>query len=412
LIACGIVVAAGYLAHLAGPLRLVDDGPLYLTGAADLASGFRYRDSRMPRGYPQALATLDCLGLNSSAGIVGLNLVCMALGLVLVSCVMRSELSLSRRECAVCALLCSLSWIWLYLAPVPMSDLLFFALSSGALAALSEAKRKSAMGAALLFAGAVVLSVAAFFVRTIGAALFASLVLFMLETAVHRRLVGRRTAITALLAGCAIAASIGIAGLNAVATSGYVRVWQENAFDRVNTPVWRVAEIGEVFQNVSARAFSSKSPTLPIESITTSEMLTREVRTIRYLSGSLAIGLILLGLFHLKRFSHTEAFLGAYVAILLVWPYPEVRFWVPVLPLLLGYSWIGVRSMAHNRPALTRATACYCVLFCLFGSVAMVNSLRASLVDRDRTWRQSHDWLAHRAEWLSGYRHFAQDREP
>jgi hypothetical protein len=75
LIARGIVLAGRYAIHLTGPLRMVDDAPPYLAGPSDIASGVPYNEARMPRSYPQALDTLDFVGLNSNAGIVGLNLV-------------------------------------------------------------------------------------------------------------------------------------------------------------------------------------------------------------------------------------------------------------------------------------------------------------------------------------------------
>ncbi len=56
---------------------------------------FTITTGAVPRGYPQALATLEFLGLNSGAGIVGLNLISMAMGMVLVSSVLRREMGLS-----------------------------------------------------------------------------------------------------------------------------------------------------------------------------------------------------------------------------------------------------------------------------------------------------------------------------
>ena len=143
LIAGGLLIAACYLAQLFGPLRMVDDGPLYLSGAVDLITGAGYREPRLPRGYPQALATLDVLGLNSPIGIVGLNLLSIAMGLVFIVSVIRSELGLSDRVCATVVLLTCSSWLWIYLAPVPMSEMVYFCLSSlpGGLIASQDAAR-------------------------------------------------------------------------------------------------------------------------------------------------------------------------------------------------------------------------------------------------------------------------------
>jgi hypothetical protein len=414
LMAAGILVAFGYLMHLAGPLKVVDDGPLYLAGATDIAMGSAYRESRMPRGYPQALATLDMLGLNSSAGIVGLNLVCMAIGLPLICSVIRSEMGLSARSCAVCALLCCFSWVWIYLAPIPVSDMVFFALSSAVLAALSQAKRRPGISAAALIAAAVVLSLAALFVRTIGAALFAAVAFAVLKMGVawsRRAGIGRPTAVALLLVAVAIVGSIGFVGRNSVATPGYLQAWQGASSNRWNIPAWRITEIGEMFQNVSARAFPPKTNVLPIESVTTNDLLTRESQAISYVSGFAAIVLILFGALRRRKLSSIEVFLACYVGILLVWPFNDVRFWAPVLPLFLAYGWIGLRSVAHSRPAVTRAAACYCVVFCIFGAVAMAHSLKASLFDRGHTERISQEWMSSRADWKAAYERFGGERD-
>jgi len=271
------------------------------------------------------------------------------------------------------------------------------------------------MSAAALTGAAFVLSLAAFFVRTIGAALFAAVAFSVWEMGIawsRRDWIGRRTAIASLLVGGAIAASVGFACRHALATPWYARAWQLSPAAIGNTLCYRVAEIGETFQNVSADAFPSTAASLPVESTSARDMLTRELHAIRYISGAIAIGLILMGIFRRRRFSHVESFLAAYVAILLIWPFTAVRFWAPVLPLLFGYAWIGLRSIANSRPALMKAAACYCVIFCLFGSVAMAQTLRASLFDRGRTWRESREWLVRHPDWLAAYERFGGERKP
>ena len=105
------VVAVTYGLHVFGPLRLVDDAPLYLSGAVDLADGRGYHDDHMPRGYSHALATLELVGLASPAGIISLNLFCALAGFVCVGTVLRNDLELSHRETLVVCLLSCLSWM-------------------------------------------------------------------------------------------------------------------------------------------------------------------------------------------------------------------------------------------------------------------------------------------------------------
>jgi hypothetical protein len=276
LIALGIVLAGCYAMHLAGPLHMVDDAPLYLAGASDIASGRPYNEARMPRGYPQALATLDFVGLNSNAGIVGLNLICMAIGLVLTCSVIRSEMQFSGSFCAGCALLCGFSWIWIRLVPVPMSEMVFFALSSAALAAISAAKRHAPAWAMVLIALAVALSVAAFSVRTIGAALFPAVAFGLFEIVVTRRIVGRRWAVASLVVGGTLLVSLATFFQSSLATRGHLGQWRDPTVGELAIARWRVGELGELFQNVSVGALAPQGDVLPI-SASVGEMLTVEM---------------------------------------------------------------------------------------------------------------------------------------
>lgn len=63
--------------------------------------------------------------------------------------------------------------------------------------------------------------------------------------------------------------------------------------------------------------------------------------------------LIVLGLVRRRKLSHVDVFLGCYTAILMVWSFTDVRFWMPVFPLLLS------NALAHHRrPAfLSRGVA-------------------------------------------------------
>jgi hypothetical protein len=61
----------------------------------------------------------------------------------------------------------------------------------------------------------------------------------------------------------------------------------------------------------------------------------------RYIVGVAVILLSLWGAFHRQSLSHVEVFLACYVLILMFWPFNYVRFWAPVLPLLIAFAWIG-----------------------------------------------------------------------
>lgn len=402
-VAVAVVLFIGYTAQLAGPLRVVDDGPLFLSGAWEIASGNEYREPRMPRGYPQALSALALAGLNSNAGIVGLNLLSMVGGCALIFVVLHSQLDLSKRCSAMCAVLPCFSWLWVYLEPVPMSDLLFFFLCAATLAALSQAAEYGQARPALILLAAI-LSVCAFFVRTIGVALFAAVAFASLEQIARR--VGRKAAIAAILLVVIPAGLAAIVFEKSLFTAGYVETWRET---RQSTPAsaiawWRMGELGEVFENVSARAFVPKANSLPIESVSASELITAELQMSSRLLGIAAMALVAFGAVRRKRFSFVEAFLASYVLVLAVWPFNDPRFWAPVVPLLFAYGWLGLKSLAGVKAAVVAKL--YCIVFCLFGVTAMAHSLDASFIHRSATVRQSFAFMSRTAEWLNVYKQF------
>ncbi len=409
LIACGLVMAACYLVHLAGPLRVVDDGPVYLCGAVEIASGSGYRELRLPRGYPQALAMLDSIGLNSAAGVVGLNLICIGMGLAFIYSVIQSEIGLSNRACVTIVLLTCCSWLWIYLAPVTMSDMVFFCLSSACLAALSQARMRPA--SALIFTiAAFVLSVAASTVRTIGVALIAAVAFCFLQHVARRT--GRMRMLAALIAGFATTGVTSLFIWQAAIAPDYLESLLSNhpSYGPSEIAMLRIGEVGEIFQNFSARALIPTANVLPIETVSFHELATRELQSLRYVFGLAAIGIILAGAIHRRVFSFIEAYLACYVGILLVWPFNDPRFFAPVLPLLLAYGWIGLQSLS-GRLAVKRAAVCYCAVFCLFGAVAMGHSIYQSTFDRARTNFVCRQWMQHHADWYAAYRRFGGDRD-
>ena len=283
-----------------------------------------------------------------------------------------------------------------------MSEMAFFTLASATLASLSEAKRQPPLRAAIFLACAAGLATAAIFVRSIGLALVPAVALTTVQICVQRHLVSKRAALALLFAVSLIGGAIACASWNRLVTPGYLRAWQDSAVDRRKIPSWRVAELGELFQNISSSAFKPTSTTLPIESVSAHELLMREVNLMRYIVGVGVILLSLWGAFRRKSLSHVEVFLACYVLILMFWPFNYVRFWAPVLPLLIAFAWIGLKSLIARRVILRRVAVSYCAGFCLFGAVAM----GYSLWDQNGAARASRDWMLAQPEFERGYEHF------
>jgi hypothetical protein len=64
-----------------------------------------------------------------------------------------------------------------------------------------------------------------------------------------------------------------------------------------------------------------------------------------------------------RKINPTEVFMVCYICILFAWPYSDARFWLPVIPLLIAYSVLAVRSLRFPRVVVT----IYCILFATLG---------------------------------------------
>jgi hypothetical protein len=365
----------------------------------------------MPRGYSHALATLELVGLASPAGIVALNLFCVLAGFLCVGTVLRNELELSHREALVCCLVSCMSWMWIYLIAVPMSEMLYFFLSSGALAMLSLARLRTGRRAAVCLAGAVVLSSGAFFVRTVGAALFVPVAISILErTVVNWGMLDRRKAFWTVLVGGLVLAGVGLLFRDRLTSPWYAREYTHTQVSTAVVAWWRVGEIGEIVRNVPSDLVAETRSNLPIDSTSPWMLLGTELRSTRYLFGLVWVGLIVCGLVSRRSLSHLETYLAAYVAILCLWPFESVRFWAPLLPFLLALAWIGLKSLRMSARTSGRIAVCYSLLFVAFGSIAMARSLEQTFFGRERSWNECKQWLVLHPKWLSAFDRFNGSR--
>jgi hypothetical protein len=120
---------------------------------------------------------------------------------------------------------------------------------------------------------------------------------------------------------------------------------------------YRLTEFGELLVNLPV----SKAPA--------------QLQTIVPWSGLVLLLLILLGLMtKRKHIGPTEAYLICYLVIMFVWPYKDARFWLPVLPLLIGYSATAIRSLRLPAGIVT----VYCLVFSAIGFAAIAYSTRIS----------------------------------
>jgi hypothetical protein len=94
---------------------------------------------------------------------------------------------------------------------------------------------------------------------------------------------------------------------------------------------YRIGELGEIVVNMPRVALSpGLQSTLP------------------YL-GSFCLALILAGVWLKGSLRPTDVFFVGYVVILFSWPYYDPRFWLPVLPLMIGYARLPLDRFLHHR---------------------------------------------------------------
>jgi len=91
--------------------------------------------------------------------------------------------------------------------------------------------------------------------------------------------------------------------------------------------------------------------------------------------GSILFILVLYGLItRQKKIDTSAVYLISYMGILFMWPYPDARFWLPVIPLLTAYFVLAVKRF--RLPMF--ATMTYYVIYAMLGFAAIAYSTRIS----------------------------------
>jgi hypothetical protein len=275
------------------------------------------------------------------------------------------------------------------------------------LAVLSLARLRTGGRAAVCLAAAVILSIGAFFVRTIGAALFVPVAISLLErTVVAWGVLGRRTVLWTVVIIGVLLAGVGLLCRDRFTSRWYAREYTQTRVSTAEVAWWRVGEIGEIVRNFPSDVAAETRANLPIDTTSPFLLLGTELRSTRYLLGLAWIGLVACGVVSRRSVSHLETYLAAYVAILCLWPFECVRFWAPILPFLLALAWIGLKSCGIRARTSWRIGVCYSLLFVACGSIAMAGSLHLAFFERERPWNECKQWLMIHPKWMAAFDRF------
>lgn len=324
----------------------VSDGEGFLTNG---------QPSHYPPGYPLILAALDRAGIASSAVMIGLNLAALALGLACACYVLARSMEVGRDGLLLLACMTLFCWVIVKHVTLPVSDMPYFGVSLASLAAATRAAECRGLRRVYWLGGAAVLAALAIATRTIGVALAPALALAACAgfswTGIRRRWETHRRVATLTLSGV-VAALIG--GAAALGSTKYAREMIRDWRGVGDLVRFRLEDWGELLLNGSQA------------------QLPQSLQPLVMVAGLAFAALMALGVRSRRSIAAVDLYVAAYVAILLVWPYRDARFWAPVVPLLLGYGWVGVRELARShRGAVRWIGAGYLTGYVAMGLVAL-----------------------------------------
>jgi hypothetical protein len=364
------LIALIYLVQLASPLRLNTDAVTLLSMACNAEDGRGFVEqghtTQFPIGYPLVILTLIKAHLACSASFIAVNLICLAIALFQFSKIARWYWAAPSRRIACVIALFLLAFPTIKHVTIPLTEMPFAAMMMSSLRCLTEwnHQRNGVVRRSwgMLLLGSV-LAVASIFIRTLGIALLPALVgAIVLDPPTKAWLLRRSKrplTLVPILIGVVIIAG---AAFWHISNTKYFRSFVAQAHQPgvlLKTAfVGRLTDATELFCN------------LPIEKLAHLPMV--------YLLGIVPVALIVLGFIRRKRLGTLEIFLLCYIGIMVIWPYRDARFWIPVLPFMLVIANDGFESIQIPviKPFIKYV---YLAVFSLAGLAALGSSTRLSI---------------------------------
>jgi hypothetical protein len=342
----GLAVAYGL--NLLSPLRLNTDALVLLSMALSAAAGHGYlvdaHSAVYPQGYPWMVSLLVAQGWASPASLMLLNLCWLGLGIFSVVQLFRDAFGVSRIVSVLLCALVLLNWIVIKHAALPLTDVPFF---GAAMLALMLCERGRIAGSDLqavaIFLCAWLVVLAAIAIRRPGIALLPPLIWAIATrqkwlkqyafSGIWQRIVASLVLVSI--------AFITVAWIYAMSTLHDYSVPRSvtGITDLVlSTSSYRLVEIGEIMLNVP-------SAKLPVS-----------IKPLITLVGFAGLSVAIFGAILQRRLGTIEVFCLCYMGILILWPFMDSRFLIPVLPFLIGYGFLvaantGAR-VGHWKPHL------------------------------------------------------------
>ena len=359
------VLCFAYLIQLASPLRLNTDATSFLTLAASSRDGQGFviddRPTHFPMGYPSMLVALEWSGLGSSLGIIGLNLVMLASGCASTAYLLRRSFQFETSVISLICMLTLLSWVFVKHATLPLSDVPFFGVAMACLATLRWSIDQSSSRRLIGLGTGAILIIAAIAVRTVGIALIPALALSCLP----KDWPGRLTVLCKSYPGRSVLLLLALLG---AAAGGCVAVTQTLYFQEMMSQWAGWRELAQIrLEDWGELVINTSLAKLP-----------GSLQAIVPWAGGVGAFVACVGAARRARLDIVDVYTASYATILLVWPYRDARFWLPILPILAAYTWLAFQRVAAWR-VVRRIAVAYVAAFSLMGCIALFYSSRISL---------------------------------
>lgn len=334
-----------------------------------------------PPGYPLLIALAAWLGLNVSNALVALNVVSVALAAGAAAGLSRYAFGRSEREAWVTAALVPSSYFVVRHTVNLMADVMFMGVATLAVLAMTRATQSAPrpVRALLVSAGLVGL---AFLLRTTALALVLPLVVaagLVWQRHVEHLVASVRSHPLAWSAGAAVVlAALAGAVVWALTATQYgrdaawvYRTWGSDVL--FNNVVWKLTEGGEMMLNAPAGRLEQVG--VPTEALVGVGGL-----------GVLVLGASLWTVRSRRPAWPVTAYVLAFVAMLVVWPGSDPRFWLGVWPVALT---VVAAAVSEWGRLAVRAAQAWSAVFVAVALVAMALSVRISLSGPDFPERYS-----------------------
>ena len=377
-----IFIAIAYGLQVVSPLRINTDAYRLLSMAVSASEGNGYlvdgQPDQFPNGYPFLVKIMLMAGIADCAGLVALNLLFYAAGL----CVLWVwAASLSGRSLALIVVLwVASSWLLIKHATIPLSDAGYFGISLAALYCLWKFYNGRLAAAWSWSLAALVLIFLALQFRTVGITLLPTAAVTIvlhsgfrpvwLSLAKYKAKIAWSLAMVGGIGSICLvwvlqtewfASQFLAKGSYFQSMLGYFE--RQGVFGFLGSNLgFRLREMGEIALNFPENKLAFLSPAF-------------------YLAGLAAWGFVGLGCISLVKrgFLPLVAYLFFYLGLMMLWPYYDTRFWIPLLPVfsLAVWGWLAGLSLKGKKVRLFVLGVLGCHI--LLGIVALAFSTRISL---------------------------------